>query len=388
MELATTATIIGAGATGLAVGLELLNSGVEFIIVEKGKPGMGATCNSAGVLHCGARYALIDPHLAKLCSLAKERLKAIVPFTVINENDAYYLITDTRSEAYAQELFNSCKALDIPVRYLTTDETLRHEPRLKREFLGALAVPDYIMDPFLLISSYSEYLNKQGVLLLRDTRLGGAQRVGDDWKLTLRTQSSNIGITCEVIIVASGAWTPDILKLFGIDLIVQQVNGSMFVFPERLVNRVVCLCNAPSSYDSVIPCYESTLVGSTWKRQETSEPTPPSLEDFKEAWDNLSRIISVPCQRSFTRGYSGVRTMLMEHDDTTRPLSRAIKRNFHLLDHESLHGVKNLLSVFGGKLTLHNLMAVEAAKLVHERLDLRFDLSRQKRDGAASAQDS
>jgi glycerol-3-phosphate dehydrogenase len=376
MELATTATIIGAGATGLAVGLELLNFGISFIVVEKGQPGMGATCNSAGVLHSGARYALIDPHLAELCSQAKEQLEAIVPFSITNKNDAYYLITDSESEGYARDLLKSCKDLDIPIRHVTTDEIRHHEPRLKRDLIGALAVPDYIMDPFPLISSYTEHLSKKGALLLRDMQLREARRVGDDWKLTFLTKSSNlrIAIICKVIVVASGAWTPDVLKLFGVDLTVQHINGSMLVFPERLVNRIVCLCNAPSSYDSVIPCYESTLVGSTWKRQDAPEPTPPSSQDYEEALDSLSRIISVPKQRSFTSGYSGVRTMLVEHNEPSQPHTRTIKRNFHLLDHERLHGVKDLLSVFGGKLTLHNLMAFEAAKLVCGRLGLRLGI--------------
>lgn len=372
MELTTTVTIVGAGAIGLAIGCALLNAGIDFIIVEKGRPGMGTTCNSAGVLHSGARYALTDPHLAGLCSKAKEYIETKVKFTVTNTNDAYYLITDSMGEAYAQNLIKGCMELGIPVRTITKDEVRRCEPKIRHGVIGALAVPDYVMDPFLLIYAYEEHIHNHGALLLRNSQLSEARWGRDYWTLVIENNSSHskTNITCSVVIVASGAWTSEVLEQFGVDMTLQYINGSMFVFPERLVSRVVCLCSPPSSYDSVIPCYENTLIGSTWKQQATPEPCPPAEGDFEEALDNLCNYVSIPSRRTITHGYSGVRTILGGDFNAPQPISRAMRRNFHVLDHDGLHGTRNLLSVFGGKLTIHNLMALEAVKLVRKKLGL------------------
>src|SRR5258708_11265191 len=54
MEVRTTVAVVGGGATGLAIGLEFVQAGIDFILIEKIEPGMGTTCHSAGVLHSGA----------------------------------------------------------------------------------------------------------------------------------------------------------------------------------------------------------------------------------------------------------------------------------------------------------------------------------------------
>lgn len=374
MDIKTTVTIIGAGATGLAIAIELIKAGIDFIVLEKGSPGMGATCHSAGVLHSGARYAFTDPSLAKLCFQANTYFNSTIPFTIINKRDAYYVITDSKSELYAQKLLQACENLKIPVRYVDKREISQNEPYLANNFLGGLAVPDVSMDPFLLISSYVEYIRRKKATILANVEIHNVHQKQHFWRLKIHDKLTNRdkSIVCKVVIIAAGAWTTSILKLFGVDIPVQYVNGSMFVVNRSLINRIISMCNPPSSCDSFIPCYGNTLIGSTWQLQNNPNPSLPTFKDYDKALASLSRVISDSQKLAINNAYSGVRTIFASSIKLTKPINRLTKRNFLLLDHEYSKGTKNLLSVFGCKLTLHNLVAQETAKLVCKKLQIKY----------------
>src|SRR5262245_44579032 len=86
--------ILGGGATGLCAATLLAQAGVRCDVVERNDIGQGATSNNAGVLHCGARYAVADPSMARQCLRASERLARFAPHSITNPNSAYYLIVD------------------------------------------------------------------------------------------------------------------------------------------------------------------------------------------------------------------------------------------------------------------------------------------------------
>jgi len=369
-NLKTTVTIIGAGATGLALAIELQNAGVDFIVVDKGDPGMGSTCHSAGVLHSGARYALTDPELAKTCRQSQEFFLSVAPFTVSNKSDAYYLITDRQSEVYATDLVDACRRLEVPIRYVSRTEIRESEPHISIDAMGALAVPDVTVDPFLLVASYVEEITNRGAAITPRAEILSATWNHDCWRLELfdtmmnRTQT----VFTKMVIVAAGPWTARVLNHFGISLNLRYINGCMFVLNDKVVDRIVTLCQPPTSCDSLIPCYSNTLLGSTWSQQDMADPTLPVSGDRGQATSALSRLLDVSYDQVVSHAYSGVRVILATKLRSAANISRTAKRASYLLDHSEQNGVNNLISIFGGKLTFHNTMAQQAATLVCQKL--------------------
>jgi glycerol-3-phosphate dehydrogenase len=66
--------IVGSGVVGLLTALGLSRMGFNCIVLEQSFPGSGASLNCAGVLHSGARYAVVDSELAKQCFSASQKL--------------------------------------------------------------------------------------------------------------------------------------------------------------------------------------------------------------------------------------------------------------------------------------------------------------------------
>ena len=373
-EISKTVTIVGAGATGLALGKELQQRDISVLLLDKGQPGMGATCHSAGVLHSGARYALTDPALAKACQDSQRIFLQRAPFTITNSREAYYLITTPESEVHAENLTRACADLNIPVGYISREDIRHSEPRLRIDCAGALGIKDVTVDPFLLISSYVEEVTDAGTDIIPVAEILSATRKDDCWELRIFEPLTNRfrDIVSTVIVVAAGPWTGTVLTRFGIALNLRYVNGSMFVLNETVVDRIITFCQQPSSCDSLIPCYSHTLLGSTWTPQSTPEPVGPLSTDQNLAASTLSMLLGESYARTISHAYSGVRVILPTDSTSPSAVSRETKRNSYLLDHEELNGVSNLISVFGGKLTLHQAMAEQAAKLVCDKLGIAY----------------
>lgn len=380
-EITKTVTIVGAGATGLALGKELQQRGISVLLLDKGQPGMGATCHSAGVLHSGARYALTDPALAKACHDSQQIFLQMAPFTITNSREAYYLITTPDSEAHAENLTRACTDLNIPLRYISREDIRHSEPRLRIDCVGALGIKDVTVDPFLLISSYVEEVTDAGTDILSVAEILSATRRNDCWELRIFEPLTNRfrDIVSTIIVIAAGPWTAAVLARFGIALNLTYINGCMFVLSEKVVDRIITFCQQPSSCDSLVPCYSHTLLGSTWTPQSTPEPIGPLSTDQNLAASTLSMLFGESYARAISHAYSGVRVILPTDSTSMSAVSRETKRNSYLLDHDELNGVSNLISVFGGKLTLHHAMAEHAAKLVCEKLGIAYRNSIQVR---------
>jgi glycerol-3-phosphate dehydrogenase len=371
-DITKTVTVIGAGATGLALGMELQQRDISVLLLDKGEPGMGATCHSAGVLHSGVRYALTDPALAKACYDSQRIFLQMAPFTITNSREAYYLITTPDSEAHAENLTRACADLNIPLRYISREDIRHSEPRLRIDCAGALGVKDLTVDPFLLISSYVEEATDAGTDIIPVAEILSATRRANCWELRIFEPLTNRfrDIVSTIIVVAAGPWSGTVLARFGIALNLRYVNGCMFVLNDKVVDRIITFCQPPSSCDSLIPCYSHALLGSTWTQQSTPEPLGPLSTDQNLAASTLSMLLGESYAPAISHAYSGVRVILPTDSTSSSAVSRETKRNSYLLDHEELNGVSNLISVFGGKLTLHQAMAEHAAKLVCEKLGI------------------
>jgi glycerol-3-phosphate dehydrogenase len=287
-------------------------------------------------------------------------MQSVAPFSIVNRSDAYYVVTTGDGEAYAERLMSACSELGIQFRHIARETVLESEPNLTNDVLFALAVPDWVMDPMLLLAGYLESLTSEGVPVLSEARLLDVSHHRGRWCVELSSdRAARTVVECEVVVVAAGAWNAEVLRSFGIELSLHYVNGAMFVTEAPLVSRVVTLCSDPSSGDSIIPCYGTTLLGSTWSAQATPTPTAATPEDTRQVIMNLARILPGLRFESVTRSYSGVRCFVPSVPGPSGPPSRRAPREFNFLEQRP-GGGGAVVSVFGGKLSLHMMMAGEA----------------------------
>ena len=71
--------IIGAGASGAGLARDLALRGVDCLLLERGDVNAGASGRNHGLLHSGARYAVVDPRAAAECAREGAIIKRILP---------------------------------------------------------------------------------------------------------------------------------------------------------------------------------------------------------------------------------------------------------------------------------------------------------------------
>lgn len=367
----TEVLIMGAGAVGLATALQLEIRKISSIVIDNQEIGLGSTLHCAGVLHSGARYAVTHKKLAAACRQAQLEWLSIAPSTIIAQKSAYYIVWDDESEAYSRALLKACAITGIPVEIAPRSEVLMQTPLLTSQVRFALTVPDLIIDPVLLIAAYMEELRDRGVIVLPNTRITRTTAKSGFWTVELQSASTKevIKVSCNVVVVSAGAWSVEVLKSFDIDLDAIYIGGKMTVLKAKnITDRIVSLCKQSSSNDSIIPCYETTLLGSTWN--VSLSPYSDTLgEDSSNLWNEEFPLIEQKLPVSHS--YFGSRVVLQEHKESQKAFDRSISRDYYLLDHGLLHRKPGLISIFGGKLSLHYLMASEAVGLVQEHIGRR-----------------
>lgn len=379
MSIETRVVVVGAGATGLSVASQLAAADIECVVLERKQPGAGATLRSAGVLHSGARYAVLDPSTAQLCASAQKEVLEFAGDTITCRTEAYYLILDNSDQPYAGRLLSACDALGITARRIDRDEVLTNEPMLRPSLVGAIAVPDYVQDPMLLVAGYQKFLIDSGVPILLDVSIEQVDTKGTSWLLHTRdTKAGDLTtVRSEAIVLAAGAWTPDLLRVFGVHFNMSYAKGSMFVSNGRFVNRVVCHCAPPNVPDTAIPCYETTLLGSTWRPQYNPDTPAPDDRELQETLDHLTPILPSLSHSDIDHGYSGGRVLVNEQTSLDAVLRDNAKHNYHLGDHNG-PSAPSLISIFGGKLTLHYVMARAAVSMVCRKLSVQFEQPRPR----------
>ena len=70
----------------------------------------------------------------------------------------------------------------------------------------------------------------------------------------------------------------------------------------------------------------------------------------------------------FIRAYAGIRPLFQSGEKGD---DRAISRGYALIDHEKRDGIKNLITITGGKLATYRLMAEKSTDLLCQKMGIR-----------------
>jgi glycerol-3-phosphate dehydrogenase len=166
------------------------------------------------------------------------------------------------------------------------------------------------------------------------------------------------------VVNASGACVGKTAALAGAWVPVVYSKGSLLVTRERVTRHVINRLRPPSDADIIVPGGSVSVIGTTSMRVidfGDIVATPPEVEVLiKEASRMVPAVAGIPVLGTF----AGVRPLIFG-DDLLR--DRSLSRSFVVVDHEQ-DGLRNFVTVFGGKLTTYRLMAERTADLVCTRL--------------------
>jgi sarcosine oxidase, subunit beta len=214
----TGVAVVGAGAVGLAVALQLRRSGVaDVLVVDRNpSPGMGSTGRANG----GVRAQFATPinilfsqyTIAGLADL-DDRTGGCVGYRPIG----YLFMAGT--ERTAEELrraFETQRSLDVPVQWLSVHEAAELAPFIRVDGLRAatFCASDGIIDPHGVVSAFGGECARLGVTCLFGTDVVGIEYRGTGAVI----RCTGTDIEADHVVNAAGAYARQLAATAGVDL--------------------------------------------------------------------------------------------------------------------------------------------------------------------------
>jgi len=369
MELKTQVVIIGGGITGVGVARDLAQRGIEFILIEKGDLANGASGRNHGYLHSGARYVVNDPHAAMECIQENQILKRIASWC-IEDTGGLFVSLPEDSNTFRDQFLRSCEEIGIPTRCLNPSEALALEPNLSKDITGAIHVPDAAIDPFLLAFGNAEDAGDYGKEILVRTEVTRLIRTRDRIRgvEALNGETGEpLTVHADFVVNASGVWADQVARLAGLSVPMELSKGSMVITNRRVSHRVVHRCRLPSDGDIVVPNHTVSILGTT--SGKIGDMDNPFVEPWEVSFliDETSKMLPCLTGARYIRAYAGIRPLFKVSSGQD---SRELSRGFVLLDHELQDGVKNFITITGGKLVTYRLMAEKTGDLICQKMGL------------------
>lgn len=369
MNLKTEVLIIGGGATGAGIARDLSLRGIPSLLIEKGDFLSGASGRNHGLLHSGGRYVVSDPEAARECIAENRILRKIAPHC-IEETDGLFVSLPEDGLDFRNRFIQACEEAALPTRLLSREEALSLEPGLNPDLLSAVKVPDGAIDPFELVLANAKDAEAHGAGSLLHTEVTSLLVDGDRVKTVLAKDllhGEEYLIEASYVINATGAWADQLLKLAGLRIAVALSKGSMLITNQRLSHRVINRCRPPSDGDIVVPNHTVSILGTTSVRLEDAENFEVTPREVSLLIKETSKMLPAIEETRFIRAYAGIRPLFQSVEKGD---DRAISRGFVLIDHEKRDGIRNLITITGGKLVTYRLMAEKTSDLLCRKMGI------------------
>lgn len=370
MTLDTEVLVIGGGATGGGIALDLALRGVRVILAEMGDLATGTSGRYHGLLHSGGRYAVRDPESARECIDENRILRRIVP-EAIEDTSGFFVLCPGDDEGYAEQFLTGCAAAGIPTQQISVAEARRREKLLNPALRMVIEVPDGTCDSWDLLHLLQRGAEETGRARfltyhrVEAFHVSGGQITGA--RLTNLRTGEAVEVACAVAINAAGPWAAEIARLAGVSFGMKLSRGAMLAYNIRWVNTVINKLRKPGDGDIFVPVGTVSVIGTT--SVTTTDPGDIRVEPWEvtRILDEAEAMTPGISRARILRAWGGVRPL---YDPGESSEGRSAKRTFSVLDHAQSHGISGLISVLGGKLTTYRLMAERAADAACARLNV------------------
>ena len=374
--------VIGGGATGAAILRDVARRGLKSLLVERSDFGTGTTGRYHGLLHSGGRYVGKDKLAARECIDENRVLRRIAPAS-IEDTGGYFIATPDDPDDYVEAFADNCNASGVDCDEVKVADLLAREPALNPKTRRAFRVPDGSIEPWMLIDSMLADARRHGSEALTYQRVIGMEVQGDRiTAVTLRDEQTGTvsRVWTKFVVSAAGAWAGQIAAFANVSVEMTPGKGTMLIYNHRMTDAVINRCHRSSDGDIMVPVHTVAILG-------TTDIKVPDPDDYEITRAEVERLVSegakmfpdLPRMR-ILRAYAGVRPLYQPPADAVPGVgNRSISRAHAILDHAD-QGVDNFVSIVGGKLTTHRLMAEQTVDVVAAKMGITRAVHHGRRD--------
>lgn len=360
--------IIGGGINAAAIARDAAGLGLSVFLAEQRDLASATSSASTKLIHGGLRYLEhYEFGLVRKALAEREVMLAIAPHIA---RPLRFVLPHERGTRPAMMIRAGLFLYDHLARRPTLKGTevikLASSPigaALKPEFKLAFAYSDVWVDDSRLVVLTALDAGERGAVIRTRTRVTSARRDGGRWIIDLSGPGgAGETVSARVLVNAAGPWVGDVLRSelgLASPRSVRLVKGSHIVVPRLYAGEHAFIFqNRDRRVVFAIP-YEGdfTLIGTT-DVPFADDPAAPraSEEEIGYLCEAVSAYFRVPVARSAVRStYAGVRALF----DDGHAAASEVTRDY-ALEIDAAQGAAPILSVYGGKITTHRALAVEA----------------------------
>lgn len=375
--------VIGGGVNGVGVARDASMRGLRVALFERNDLAFGASGNSSGMIHGGARYLTNDPQVTETSCRDSGHIQAIAPHMLFR---IPFLVPVERTGGHSKVLLSLMdgffEAYDKyqplkrgkPHARLTADEIRELEPGIHGELVGGLSFDEWGIDGARLCVENAVDAIERGAQVFVGCTVEQIERRDDTGEIVaVRYRDRHTGLSgslrTSVVVNATGAWSPITASLGGLSPTKARVRpgkGIHVVFDRRLTNFAIMARTIDGRQIFVEPWQNMTVVGTTDDDfYGDLDEVRATSEEVRYLVQGIARIFPQIRAARAIGTYAGVRPTLYAYGPTEDALSRD-----HLIIDHAPHGAPGLYSMVGGKLASYRLFAEEMTDILAARFDL------------------
>jgi glycine/D-amino acid oxidase-like deaminating enzyme len=209
--------VIGGGIVGAASAYHLAQRGMSVTLLEANELAYGATGRNLGYIWLHTRRVGPEVDLVMHLRRELEELPGIFDddFGLRTEGGLLYVQTDAQLETL-REFVEQRQADGVDVRLVDGDEARALAPILPDTVIGASYCPlDAQMESDRYVRGFASSAERDGARILERTSVRSLEREGDR---IVRVVTDTESYTPGHVVVAAGAWTPELLRQVGVDV--------------------------------------------------------------------------------------------------------------------------------------------------------------------------
>ncbi len=379
--------VIGGGITGVAIARDAAMRGIRTALVEKEDFASGTSGRSSRLIHGGIRY--LEYYQFKLVyESCSERgvLRRIAPRLVRPLPFLYPLYRGQRPPPWKLRLgLTLYDALGLfrniqRHTWLDSSEVREREPVLSRRgLLGAARFYDARTDDARLTLATARSAHLHGAIIANHVRavdlMTARGRVAGA-RLVDEREGGEIEVRARVVVNATGVWGEQVLAMDegSRGLTLRPTKGVHVVIQrQRLSTRHAVVFDSPRDGRHVflIPWGDFALIGTTDTDFQGDLDSPAATwEDVEYLLEAVDHVFHEPeiDHDDIISTFAGLRPLIVGSGNSGLCGTGAVGSYAVSRAHEIAESSSGLITITGGKLTTHRLMAEQAVDRVQERL--------------------
>ncbi len=370
--------VVGGGCVGTAVAMFAARNGFQTALVEKDDFGAGATGASTEMVHGGLQYLFqlrlgivrqSNEYARRIVASARHLCRPL-PIVVPCYRGGPIPWPALRLVMRLYERYNRRYKHAPPAAPLTASQVVARVPGIRREGLtGGMLYHEWWIDAArLCLTNALDAASHGAVVHNHATVVGLGRAPNGNWVVAIDDTRSGARhrLMSRVVVNATGPWTDRFIQLAGDNAPprIRPTRGA-HVFVPKVADVALLVHFVDGRFGIVLPRGHQSMIGTT------DDDYYGDLDDLHATADEAAYLVQ-GAQRFLPEltvdriidTKVGIRPTIFQYGKNEDKLSRR-----HCVEAHVDRSLDGLISVYGGKLATHTLMAEDVLHIVASRLD-------------------